>query len=477
MAMIETDKEAILEPVQKDRPRRRLRPRRASDKRGLTKAALLACGLLFLAGVVLAGTAQQGAAYLVSVDGSDIGFVKDKSLHEEVIRSLMEDESVRVGGEIRLGSAVTVQKAKPDSDSEILTDGALREALRACVSLLAKGFVISVNGRDVVALSSREDAEGVLSDLRGEYINAITSRQARVDEVLIKEKVDIEAKEVPTSIFRGREDASKVLARGTDKILNYTVKRGDSLWAIAAANHLTVDDLRKANPKVSGDLIREGDSLSLVVPEPYVTMSSRETLVFTVSIPYNVQVTSDDSLWPWQETVIQAGRSGQKEVTQTIIRENGKEVGRITVSERILSEPVTRKLVRGSKQVPPMGSDEMAWPVQGQITSNYGWRWGKFHKGVDIGAPSGTSVVAADSGMVSSAGWNGGYGNFVKINHGGGKETCYGHLSRMAVKTGDKVNKGDVIGYVGSTGISTGPHLHFEVWVDGKHKNPLSFYK
>jgi len=123
-----------------------------------------------------------------------------------------------------------------------------------------------------------------------------------------------------------------------------------------------------------------------------------------------------------------------------------------------------------------MGSGNMIWPVQGTITSKFGWRWGSFHRGVDIGASSGTPVKAADSGVVRFTGWNGGYGNLVKIDHGG-VQTWYAHLSKITVSTGQRVGKGDVIGNVGSTGISSGPHLHFEVHVDGVAKDPLGFYK
>lgn len=469
--MLEGTKAVLKQKRSRTRP-----PLKKGTKLNAGKIAFLALGMLAVVGAVW-GLSSKGALYLLSVDGKEIGYVKDPSLHQEIVQHIMEDESMKLGAEVKLCSSISLQKSHPEGDCEPLTEPELRDKLQEVIRLTAPGFVICVNGTDVVALKCKEDAEGTLSDLRGQYISAVVSRNARVDEVLIKEKVSIEEKEVPTDIFRGREEASRVLSRGTDKIIDYTVKRGDSLWAIAAANHLTVDDLRRANPKVSGDLIREGDSLSLVVPDPYVTLNSKETIVSKVSIPYNVQVTSDDSLWPWQETVLVAGKSGTKEITQVIERENGKEVKRTTVSEKVLSQPITRKLVRGTKQVPPMGSDELAWPVQGRITSNYGWRWGRFHQGVDIGAATGTAIIAADSGMVSFAGWNGGYGNFVRIEHGEGNKTCYGHLSRFAVKVGDKVSKGDVIGYVGSTGVSTGPHLHFEVWRDGKHKDPLTFYK
>jgi len=118
-------------------------------------------------------------------------------------------------------------------------------------------------------------------------------------------------------------------------------------------------------------------------------------------------------------------------------------------------------------------------PVAGHITSPFGYRTHpilktrKLHTGVDIGAPSGTPIHAAGGGEVIWASWRGGYGNCVIIDHGGGKATLYGHMSRLNSSVGRKVAKGDVIGYVGSTGLSTGPHLHYEVRINGTPVNPL----
>ena len=117
-------------------------------------------------------------------------------------------------------------------------------------------------------------------------------------------------------------------------------------------------------------------------------------------------------------------------------------------------------------------------PVSGRITSTFGLRvhpllrFTRMHKGLDIGAPYGTPIHAMTDGVVAFAGRTGGYGNFVKLTHGGGMASGYGHMSRIAVSSGTRVRQGQVIGYVGSTGMSTGPHLHWEVWKNGAAINP-----
>ena len=117
-------------------------------------------------------------------------------------------------------------------------------------------------------------------------------------------------------------------------------------------------------------------------------------------------------------------------------------------------------------------------PLRTTMTSGFGMRIDpilgtrRLHSGVDLAAPSGSPIVATSDGMVSKAGWNGGYGLFVSLEHGGGLQTRYGHMSRLNVVAGQRVHTGDVIGFVGSTGRSTGPHLHFETRVDGQAVRP-----
>ena len=120
-------------------------------------------------------------------------------------------------------------------------------------------------------------------------------------------------------------------------------------------------------------------------------------------------------------------------------------------------------------------SSGLIWPVSGPVTSGFGWRWGRIHEGIDIAVPTGTPVAAAASGRVIYAGWLGGYGNLVVIDHGGGLATAYGHNSSFAVGNGGSVSQGQTIAYAGSTGHSTGPHVHFEVRVNGSAVDPLGY--
>lgn len=123
----------------------------------------------------------------------------------------------------------------------------------------------------------------------------------------------------------------------------------------------------------------------------------------------------------------------------------------------------------------PPSARGFIWPVNGTLTSGFGFRWGRMHEGIDIAVGEGTPVVAVASGTVISAGWGGGYGNLVVIDHGGGIATAYAHNSRIVVSAGQSVGQGTVVAASGNTGNSTGPHVHFEVRVNGSATDPLAY--
>ncbi len=131
----------------------------------------------------------------------------------------------------------------------------------------------------------------------------------------------------------------------------------------------------------------------------------------------------------------------------------------------------------GGDDPPPASSGSWAWPASGTVTSEYGPRWGRLHAGIDIAAGHGSPITAARAGTVSSAGWQGGYGNTVMVSHGGGVVTLYAHLSSISVSPGQSVSQGQRLGGMGCTGSCTGTHLHFEVRVNGAAQNPRGFLR
>ena len=241
---------------------------------------------------------------------------------------------------------------------------------------------------------------------------------------------------------------------GAIEVVDYKVKSGDTLSSIAEEFHTSVNSISYINGILSPDRIAVGQKLSLITNASgiVVTVSKGNTLS-DLADKYGVPV----------DVIIEVNKIADPDalfVGQTLILPGAKMSGRPIATVSRMSS--------------------VKWPAQGRVTSGFGWRIhpitrrNELHQGIDIAASSGTTVVAAAAGKVTFSGWNGGYGNLVTIDHGGGIVTRYAHLSKRSVAKGDSISAGQAIGLVGSTGFSTGPHLHFEVRVDGEAVNPRS---
>lgn len=177
------------------------------------------------------------------------------------------------------------------------------------------------------------------------------------------------------------------------------------------------------------------------------------------------------------ESKIEEGVYGLKKDTKEYIVESGKIINSKIIKEDIIKTSISKKIYRGTKNPYEYGVAFLSHPTRGgYMTSGYGERWSSFHKGIDIAGNIGDNVFAAMDGEITYAQYNdGGYGNLIIIKHEDNMNTYYGHLSKYKVNLGDKVKKGDIIGEVGNTGFSTGPHLHFELRVNDKAVDPTDY--
>lgn len=431
-------------------------------------------GLLLAALVVLWAAAGRNHVHELRVDGQLLGFVENEASVKAALDSLLKAESEKRGLNLLVASKVEMPRAsepgKPFTKAEVenALAGVLKYAVKACV--------IQVNGKDVVALQDKAQAEETIRQIKASFEESVQQTSTLV-ESRIAEEVKFVEKPTELSEVRSIDDAKKILLRGTDTIVTHTVKKGESLWSIARDYNTTVENLRMANPDLRGDRLDIGQEINLTVATPYINVITVERQTVDVKIGFRTEVREDPDLWPWESVVKQPGVYGKKEVTYEIKRQNGREIAREVLDEKHISDPTTQIIVQGSKMTAEMGTGQFAWPVSGKISSRYGPRRSGYHRGLDIAAPTGTPVHAADSGTVVMAGYKPYYGKMIMIDHGGGKViTVYGHLSEILVQVGDIVNKGDVIGKVGATGRATGPHLHFEVRVEGSTQNPINYY-
>lgn len=261
----------------------------------------------------------------------------------------------------------------------------------------------------------------------------------------------------------------------------YEVVSGDTLSEISIKVNIPMDRLVEMNDSLesTSTTIRVGQKLVVTVPEPELSVERQEQWFYEESYEAEVEYIDVDNWYTTQTETVQDPSAGYRKVVAVISYRNNTETGREILKEEIVWEAVPKKVKRGTMNPP-----RFIRPISGgKKTSSFGKRKAPtagastYHKGVDWAVPTGTSVMAASGGTVTKAGWTSGGGYTVYINHGNGTETRYKHLSKILVSVGQKVRQGQVIARSGSTGVSTGPHLHFEILINGSYVNPLNYVK
>ena len=303
-----------------------------------------------------------------------------------------------------------------------------------------------------------------------------TAFELGLTDISLGDKVEIVETYVPAEEITDVDAAISEVTKDTETNKVYEVVSGDTLSTIAERFGLTIDDLVAMNPGLTGDnpVIRVADELVVTVPEPLLTVTYTMQEYLEESFEAEVQYVENDDMYLDERNVIREPVTGHRRIIALIDYSDDTEVARSVVKEEVTKEAVAAIIERGTKARPTYIK-----PISGGgLTSGFGYRsfrGSEFHAGVDWGVPTGTSIFASSAGTVQFAGWGGGYGYCVFINHPDGRQTRYAHMSRTLVSTGQYVNQLDKIGLSGSTGDSTGPHVHFEMRIGGQAVNPLDY--
>lgn len=358
----------------------------------------------------------------------------------------------------------------------------------------AIGVELYVGGELVAVMKSEEEAEAVLEKIKSQYIEPEKHQEKEVavlaapaDEpedtgvrflqsVAFTEEVRIVESRVNPDVVVDDDRVLAALTAMGEAPQVYTVQPGDCLSCIVSKFGMkNVDELRLLNPWIVDDTIYPGDEIIVRGFQPKLGVKTVEIEIAEEEIQHDTVYEQDKTLRIGKTKVLQPGKNGLKRVTYELTSINGQLINEALIAEEVLVEPVSAVVAKGTLRLAGEGTGKFAWPVSGaKLTSSFGKRWGRMHEGIDL-ASSNRTIKAADSGKVTFAGTKNGYGKTVIIDHNNGYQTLYAHLSKISVSKGEVVEKGDKIGVMGSTGRSTGVHLHFEIHKDGVPKNPISY--
>jgi len=313
---------------------------------------------------------------------------------------------------------------------------------------------------EIIASDDNNFDLGMISLDYGENIEVV---QAYVDED------QISALEIAIEQVTKNQEKSKI----------YEVTSGDSLSVIAEKNNTTIEKILEMNNSIEDEnaVIRIGDEVIVTVPEPELSVVRTEEVYYEEEYNAEIEYVDNDDWYTTDMKTLQDPVSGFRKVVADITYRNDEEAGKVLVHEDIVMAAAPKIVERGTKTPPTYIK-----PISGgRLSSLFGRRSAPvkgastYHKGIDWATSIGTAVAASSGGTVAKAGWGSGYGYVIYINHPDGRQTRYGHLSKILVKAGQSVKQGDKIALTGNTGRSSGPHIHFEILVGGVQVNPLNY--
>ena len=419
-----------------------------------------------------------------------LGYVADENVYLDAEN--LANERLNLGESETASSQQTeVSIEKPTYKIRVVSKNELTDSSALCDALIensqsniTNACGIYVDGEFLCAVKNETDATSVFDEI-------LEANKPADGEGIVGFVEDIEYVQ---GLYPDNDetiwDAAKLkakLATNKTEAVYHTVQDGDTLYDIALKYDTTIEQLYAMNPDM-GENIYMGDKIIVSMEVNYVRVKVMKTEVRTEEIPYETVKTESSSLYKGTQRVKTEGSEGLAQITELVSYVDGVKISTEEIERVTVREPVDREILVGTKSLTVSGgggtitttSGRFVWPVIGlnSISRGYGYASSAYssgyHTGIDITGSGayGRTIVAADSGTVVQAGWNGSYGYSVTIQHSGGVRTLYAHCSSLSVSVGQYVYQGQAIARVGNTGYSLGAHLHFEVHVNGRKVNP-----
>lgn len=445
----------------------------------IAKRALAAFMIVVIIGLGYTGYAVneiRTRAFDVYLDGDNLGSVRTQEEALEIFNNVREELSQYYNLEIVFEEDISFEPTHT-KDGDLVDPQVLKNNIQSKVEVLVAGYAIVVDGEEIGVFKSEDEAKSLIEKVKEPFLEKIAEGD-EPKEVNLVEDVQIVEKEVPLNTLSNPEEVLEYVRNGSEEIRTHIVEVGESFWTIAKIYDTSVEELELANDDKDPTKLKPGDEIRLLLPKPVITVETIQEVEYTEAVDYETKVELDDSMYKTQQKVKVEGIKGESQIKAYEVRHNGIVVDKEIIDEKIVKEATNEVIVKGTKEPPKtVATGSFTTPTRGRITSRYGMRWGRMHRGLDYATSHGTPIKAADGGTVTYAGYRGGYGYMVEISHGNGYSTRYAHCSKLLVKKGAKVYKGQHIANVGNSGNSTGPHLHFEVLKNGVHQNPAKFVR
>ncbi len=298
-------------------------------------------------------------------------------------------------------------------------------------------------------------------------------------EIGFSEEIEIVEAYLPMSQVIPLEQAIQELTMEQEQQQIYEVQSGDTLSEIALIVDIPMEDIVAMNDSLDSvnSTLHIGQELIITVPEPELSVVRHEVNYYEEIYDAEIIYVDNDEWFTTQTVVLQQPSAGFRKVVVDETYVNDSQTDRAILKEEVVLEAVAKIVERGTK-IPPSYIKPLSG---GRASSGFGPRKAPtagastYHKGQDWATPVGTPIYASCGGTVAKAGWGSGYGYVVYIDHPDGRQTRYAHLSKVLVKAGQSVKQGEKIALSGNTGITSGPHLHFEMLINGKQVNPLNY--